>query len=328
QQTVRSWKANLRADAGMVEDRSVGAVAGTPTFMAAFDALLEKLGAESFNRNQTDAAAEMAKDETMKAWLDAESQYRLQVEKKEEAENGAKFARDRYEKWSMTVEKTKQRLKKMQAEYGPEEQSIADQRMLIKEILRMLGIMADQPLDDATKAAGGYTAEKAKPLTLAQVRSKIAELKQEAVAGGPISLKQIQLLQSKLANFAESDEVKTLLNNMLKDLDVREDVIKKAQAETEAELKDHEAKLVEYEKEVVDLSNAADAAAMKASNMDLQRQQLNGKKIDAAETYKNEHAEYVVIAPPADRTIYILKVIMAKINEYCVQGTLSTVSGR
>lgn len=42
QQTVRSWKANLRADAGMVEDRSVGAVAGTPTFMAAFDALLEK----------------------------------------------------------------------------------------------------------------------------------------------------------------------------------------------------------------------------------------------------------------------------------------------
>ena len=293
-----------------------------------FDALLEKLGAESFNRNQTDAAAEMAKDETMKAWLDAESQYRLQVEKKEEAENGAKFARDRYEKWSMTVQETKDRLAKMQAEYGPEEQSIADQRMLIKEILRMLGIMADQPLDDASKAAGGYTAEKAKPLTLAQVRSKIAELKQEAVAGGPISLKQIQLLQSKLANFAESDEVKTLLNNMLKDLDVREDVIKKAQAETEAELKDHEAKLIEYEKEVVDLSNAADAAAMKASNMDLQRQQLNGKKIDAAETYKNEHAEYVVIAPPADRTIYILKVIMAKINEYCVQGTLSTVSGR
>merc|ERR1712216_513477 len=223
-----------------------------------FDKLLNKMGAESFDRNQTDAAAETAKDETMKAWLDAESQYRLQVEK------------------------TKQRLKTMQAEYGPEEQSIADQRMLIKEILRMLGIMADQPLDDATKAAGGYTAEKAKPLTLAQVRSKIAELKQEAVAGGPISLKQIQLLQSKLANFAESDEVKTLLNNMLKDLDVREDVIKKAQAETEAELKDHEAKLVEYEKEVVDLSNAADAAAMKASNMDLQRQQLNGKKIDAA----------------------------------------------
>merc|ERR1719263_1429458 len=107
-----------------------------------------------------------------------------------------------------------------------------------------------------------------------------------------------------------------------------QDVIKKAQAETEAELKDHKAKLVEYEKKVVDLSNAADAAAMKASNMDLQRQQLNGKKIDAAETYKNEHAEYVVVAPPADRTIYILKVIMAKINEYCVRGTLSTVSGR
>merc|ERR1712216_474506 len=37
-----------------------------------FDKLLNKMGAESFDRNQTDAAAEMAKDETMKAWLEAE----------------------------------------------------------------------------------------------------------------------------------------------------------------------------------------------------------------------------------------------------------------
>ena len=42
QQTVRSWRANLRADVGAVEDRSVGAVAGIPTFKSAFDALLEK----------------------------------------------------------------------------------------------------------------------------------------------------------------------------------------------------------------------------------------------------------------------------------------------
>ena len=42
QQTVRSWKANLRADAGAVEDRSVGAVVGTPTFRSAFDNLLAK----------------------------------------------------------------------------------------------------------------------------------------------------------------------------------------------------------------------------------------------------------------------------------------------
>lgn len=295
-----------------------------------FDKLLAKLGAESFDRNQTDAKAEMAADETLKAWLDAESAYRLQEEKKKEAEEGAKFARDRYEKWAETVKATQGRYDKMKTDYAKEKQDIVDQRLLIKEILRMLGILADQPLDDASKAAGGYMEGKAKKpqaLTLAQVKAKIAELKKEAVDGGPISLQQVNLLQSKLANFAESDEVKTLLTNMLKDLDQRESVINDSLSQTETELEDHKQKLIDYEKQVVELSNAADAAAMKASNMDLQRQDLNGEKINAEEYYKNEHAEYVVVAPPADRSIYILKVIMAKINEYCTQGTLSTVAG-
>jgi hypothetical protein len=292
-----------------------------------FDKLLAKLGAESFNRNQTDAKAEMAADETLKAWLDAESAYRLQLEKKKEAEEGAKFARDRYEKWAETVKSTQARYDKMTTDYGKEKEDIADQRALIKEILRMLGILSDQPLDAATEAAGGYMAGKAKKtLTLAQVKAKIAELKKEAVDGGPISLQQVNLLQSKLANFAESDEVKTLLTNMLKDLDTREETINASLKTTEDELTDHKGKLVDYEKQVVELSNAADSAAMKASNMDLQRQDLNGEKINAEEYYQNEHAEYVVVAPPADRSVYILKVIMAKINEYCVAGTLSTVA--
>ena len=136
------------------------------------------------------------------------------------------------------------------------------------------------------------------------------------------------MLQSKLANFAESDEVNELLGNMLKDLDQRDEVIQKALADSKAELEDHKKSLVEYEKELVDLQNAADAAQMKATNQDLLRQKLNGEKTNAAEAYEEEHAEYVVVAPPADRTIYVLKVIMAKINEYCAHGTISTVAGR
>lgn len=42
QQTVRSWKANLRADAGFQVDRTAGAVVGIPTFRSAFDMLIEK----------------------------------------------------------------------------------------------------------------------------------------------------------------------------------------------------------------------------------------------------------------------------------------------
>jgi len=40
QQTVRAWRANLRADAGCTEDTSTGAVVGNQTFRMAFDALL------------------------------------------------------------------------------------------------------------------------------------------------------------------------------------------------------------------------------------------------------------------------------------------------
>ena len=298
-----------------------------------FDKLLNKMGAESFDRNQTDAASEMSKDETMKAWLDAESQYRLQMEKLKEAQEGAKFARDRYEKWSETVKETQARVDKMEKTYAEEGQAISDQRMLIKEIQRLLGIIGDQPLDDVTAAAGGYVAAKKapSPLKLAQIRAKLAELKKQAARDGPgqgISLQQVDMLQSKLANFAESDEVNELLGNMLKDLDQRDEVIKKALADSKAELEDHKKMLVEYEKELVDLQNAADAAQMKATNQNLLRQKLNGEKTNAAEAYEQEHAEYVVVAPPADRTIYVLKVIMAKINEYCAHGTISTVAGR
>lgn len=270
-----------------------------------FDLLLKKLGAESFNRNQTDAAAEMAADASLKAWLDSESGYRLQVEKKKQAEEGAKFARDRYEKWAETVRSTRDRLDKMKVKYAEENQDIADQRLLLKEVLRMLGILSDVPLDDVGKAAGGYVSKKAtKPstLTLSQVRAKIAQLKKEAALGGPISLKEVSLLQSKLANFAESDEVKNLLMSMLKDLDMRSEVINAALAITEKELEAHTAKLINYEKEVVDLSNAADTANMKAKSDDLKRQELNGQKINAAETYQDEHASYVVVAPPAGNT--------------------------
>ena len=86
---------------------------------AKFDQLLTKLGSESFNRNQTDAALAINSDEAMKAWLESESSYRLQQEKKTEAEEGAKFARDRYEKWSQTVKETQKRYDKMVSLVSP-----------------------------------------------------------------------------------------------------------------------------------------------------------------------------------------------------------------
>lgn len=63
---------------------------------------------------------------------------------RQEAEEGAKFARAEYEKWMATVTNTKARLATMEATYPKEMQSIADERELLKTILRLLGIMDDQ----------------------------------------------------------------------------------------------------------------------------------------------------------------------------------------
>jgi hypothetical protein len=274
------------------------------------DMLLKKLGAETFNRKQTDAAAQANADATLKAWLDAESEYRIQEEKVKEAEEGSKFARERYKKYSEIVKQTQERLDTMKPSYNKELEDIAEEKALLQEILRMFGILGDQPLTDTAKNAGGYmsgSATKAMPQQLhlkkdqLALQAKLAELQKDAQNGGPISLQQIALLQTKLANFQESDEVKQMLIDMLKDLEDRADALNDSLERTETELAGHKKKLYDYETSVVDLSNAADKARMKKSSMNLEREKLAGDKTNAGEAYKTEHAEFNVVEPPAGK---------------------------
>mmetsp|Transcript_49235 Transcript_49235/g.98749 ORF Transcript_49235/g.98749 Transcript_49235/m.98749 type:complete len:394 (+) Transcript_49235:1-1182(+) len=288
-----------------------------------FNELLTKLGHEQEVRNTTDKKLHDAKQAALKAWLDGESAYRLQKEKVKEARQGARYAREMYEKWSATVKGTQERVDKMKAQYGKELADIKLERDLIHEILRLLGIMEAQPLDDASKKAGGYAAkEGASPLTLAEVKGKLSMLKREAAnTHSPIDVSQVDSLESKLASFAESDEVKKLLGAMLKALEQRETVINKALAQTKTQLKEHTEKLVSFEKQVVDLSNAADKAKQAADSADLQRQKLDGTAVNAKEAYKTEHAEFVIVSPPAERAIYIIKTIMKKVEAFCSAKT-------
>jgi chromosome segregation ATPase len=88
---------------------------------------------------------------------------------------------------------------------------------------------------------------------------------------------------------------------MLKDLEDRASAMNDSLDRTATELAGHKKKLYDYEVSVVDLSNAADKARMKKSSMNLQREKLAGDKTNAGETYKTEHAEYVVVEPPAGK---------------------------
>jgi len=298
--------------------------------------LLKKLGHENVERNATDQAAYEAKQAALGAWLDGEANYRLEIEKEKEAEEGATFARGAYEKWKDTVDQTTARLDTMKASYPAKKASIASEREMIKTIMRYLGILDDQPVDATSAAAGGYMnpdiehpnappAEKQiSHQRLMQVKAEIAKLRNKAQAGDGVKLAMVNKLeaysnklQTKLASFAETDFIKNLLLQMLKDLDTREEVIDSALSDTETELASHKAKLVEYEKELVDLSNAQDKAAQRAAERNLERQNLNGQKINTEETYEDEHSEFTIVAPPSDKAIFVIQMIMKKISEHC-----------
>jgi hypothetical protein len=130
---------------------------------------------------------------------------------------------------------------------------------------------------------------------LMQIKAEIAKLKQKVEHRGGVKLALVDRLErysnklkTNLASFAETDFIKNLLLQMLKDLDTREEVLdtgfffftnkpscastidrggffslkttysppplffRTALSTTEAELADHKAKLVNYEKELVE----------------------------------------------------------------------------
>ena len=120
----------------------------------------------------------------------------------------------------------------------------------------------------------------------------------------------------------------------------------------------------------MDLSNAQDKAAQRAAERNLERQNLNGQKINTGmcvcvcvcicicvcvcvcihtilstcvdrilefhsysarkhththththtpteETYEDEHSEFTIVAPPSEKAIFIIQMIMKKISEHC-----------
>eukprot|EP00284_Hemiselmis_tepida_P009545 CAMPEP_0174916642 /NCGR_PEP_ID=MMETSP1355-20121228/1929_1 /TAXON_ID=464990 /ORGANISM="Hemiselmis tepida, Strain CCMP443" /LENGTH=436 /DNA_ID=CAMNT_0016161659 /DNA_START=11 /DNA_END=1321 /DNA_ORIENTATION=+ len=290
------------------------------------DQLVAKLARQGASLNASDAAAYKVKMEALGQWLDAESKYRLEVEKVKEAKEGAKFARQEYEKLAEAVKTTKERVAKMEKEYAKESEDNASEIALIKEIMRLLGILEDQPLDDKSKAAGGYMKPKegdskmGDKVVLKSVQHKISELRQKVAARGGAGkgkLTSLDQLSSKLASYAETDEIKKILVDMLKELQTRNTVMDSALADARNDLKKHMKKLTKYETNLVDLSNAADKSAQKAAVADLKRAKLDGKKKTVSEDYKDEHAAYLLQSPPTERELFIILVIKKKITDFC-----------
>ena len=120
-----------------------------------FDQLLAKLGGEELSANITMGKVTKEWKDALSTWLDAESKYRLTVEKTKEAKQGSAFAQDEYEKWKTAYKRAKEDLDATLARHAQERQNLLDERELIKEIMRYIGVLHDVKATEKSIAAGG-----------------------------------------------------------------------------------------------------------------------------------------------------------------------------
>jgi len=235
--------------------------------IALFDQLLAKLGGEELSANITMGKVTKEWNDALSGWLDSESQYRLTVEKSKEAKEGGEFARNEYEKWKTAYKKAKADLEATLARHEEERQDLLDERELIKEIMRYIGVLHDVKATEKSIAAGGRDSVKddesgvsdpyniKKAVSPAVLEAKVKKLQKlvlkTKLPGSTQKLAQIQTLPI----YSETEEVAKILKEMLSDLATRLSVINEVDQQAQKLVDDAYGKMVEWEKKLVALSN-------------------------------------------------------------------------
>jgi len=84
----------------------------------------------------------------------------LTVEKAKEAKQGAGFAENEYEKWKDANQQAKKDLEVTLARHAQERLELADERKIIKMIMRYIGVLNDVKATEKSIAAGGVDSVK------------------------------------------------------------------------------------------------------------------------------------------------------------------------
>ena len=79
----------------------------------------------------------------------------LTVEQAKEAAKGAEYASNEYEKWKTAYKQAKKDLDATLARHAEERKDLAEEREVIKEIMRYLGVLHDVKATEKSIAAGG-----------------------------------------------------------------------------------------------------------------------------------------------------------------------------
>merc|ERR1711966_554857 len=247
-----------------------------------------------------------------------------------DATEGATFARNEYEKWHDANKQAKKDLDLTLARHEEERKALADERELIKMIMRYIGVLHDVKATEKSFAAGGrdsvkdpetgvsdpYNVKLAK--TRAELKQKMNELNQVALKTKlPGATQKLAMINQRLAVYSETEEVAKILKDMLADIESRLKIIDTVDEQAKKLVEDTEAKMVEWEKQLVALSNAADKAKEKQSAAQLEREKLSGKKKVSGANYKEEKSAYNLMIPPYEKEIYVITMIKIKIKSHC-----------
>ena len=295
-----------------------------------FDELLRRLGGEELSANITMGRVTKEWKEAMEGWLDSEAEFRLTVEKARDAKKGSSFAQDAYEKWHDANKQAKKDLAVTLARHEEERKALADERELIKMIMRYIGVLHDVKATEKSFAAGGrdsvkdeetgvsdpYNIKMAKAKS--ELEAKVRELKKVALKTNlPGATQKLAMIDQHLAVYSETEEVAKILKDMLSDIESRLRIIDTVDEQAKALVEKTEAKMIEWEKKLVLLADQADKAKEKMMNAKLEREKLNGQKKIAHANYDQESAAYKAIIPPFEREIYVITMIKIKINQHC-----------
>merc|ERR1719409_2345085 len=289
-----------------------------------FDQLLKKLGGEELSANITMGKISAEWKEAMSSWLTAESNYRLTVEKMQDARKGSAFAEAEYEKWKTAYKKALEDHQATLARHEIERKSLLVERELIKQIMRYIGVLHDVKATEKSIAAGGRDSVKdeetgvsdpyniKKAVSPQALKQKVAELQKlvlkSQIPGHMQKLAQIE----QLPVYSETEEVAKILKEMLDDLATRLSVIDEVDVQAKKLVDDAYAKMIEWEKKLVVLADEADKAKEK-----MLQEKLAGEKDVATDQHDTAQAAYKLVITPYEREIYVITMIKIKINTHC-----------
>lgn len=256
--------------------------------------------------NATNAAKLEAKNAAMQAWLDTESKYRLMEEKAAQAKEGVKYASDKYEKWSEAVAATQTRYDSLSADFAKEKVAIDQEKATLTSIISLLSQLSPKDAEDAA--------------TLKVITAKVALLQKiatQAKQQNLISLVDQKLQPAHLEKLVATNEITSLIQGMVAELDQRLATSSAGLASAAEELAAHKEKLLKYQQDVVDLSNAADKARNEAIQANIERETLAGTKVSSEEDYAAESASYGLTYAPVEQEYIIIKTVVAKVEAIC-----------